>query len=103
MRVLEVVNRVAAVVLAAGGSSRMGAPKQLLRLEGESLVCRAARAALAAHCAQVFVVVGAEAVAVAREIEDLPVQRVENVHWAEGVGSSIRAGVEAVALWRPPL
>lgn len=81
----------------------MGAPKQLLCLEGESLVRRAATTALASCSARVFVVVGAEAAAVAREIEDLPVDRVENVHWAEGIGSSIRAGVEAAAVVQPPL
>jgi molybdenum cofactor cytidylyltransferase len=55
------VIRVAAIVLAAGGSSRMGSPKQLLRLGGESLVRRAATTALASHCSPVIVVVGAEA------------------------------------------
>ena len=81
----------------------MGSPKQLLRLEGESLVRRAATTALASRAARVFVVVGAEAEAVAREIEDLPVEQVENVHWAEGIGTSIRAGVEAATVVQPPL
>ncbi len=81
----------------------MGSPKQLLRLQGESLVRRAARTALASRCAPVFVVVGAEAGAVTREIEDLPVERIKNIHWAEGMGSSIRAGVAAAATVHPPL
>ena len=97
-----VVKDVAAIVLAAGGSSRMGSPKQLLRLDGETLVRRAATTALASRCKPVFVVVGAEARAVTREIEDLPVVRVENVHWTQGIGSSIRAGVEAAAMAQPP-
>ena len=80
----------------------MGSPKQLLRLGGESLVRRAATTALASHCSPVIVVVGAEAESVTREIEDLPVERVENVHWAEGMGSSIRAGVIAAAATHPP-
>lgn len=80
----------------------MGSPKQLLRLAGESLVRRAATTALASHCSPVIVVVGAEAESVTREIEDLPVERVENVHWAEGMGSSIRAGVIAAAATHPP-
>ena len=81
----------------------MGSPKQLLRLAGESLVRRAATTALASRAARVFVVVGAGAEAVAREIEDLPVEPVENVHWAEGIGSSIRAGVSAAMVVQPPL
>lgn len=51
----------------------MGSTRQLLRLDGESLVRRAVTTALASPCARVFVVVGAEAAAVTREIEDLPV------------------------------
>jgi molybdenum cofactor cytidylyltransferase len=80
----------------------MGSPKQLLRLGGESLVRRAVMTALASHCSPVFVVIGAEADSVTREISDLPVERVENVHWAEGIGSSIRAGIIAAAATQPP-
>jgi molybdenum cofactor cytidylyltransferase len=80
----------------------MGSPKQLLRLGGETLVRRAARMALAARCAPVFVVVGAEAGAVTREIEDLPIEVVENAHWTEGIGGSIRAGVAAAAAAQSP-
>ena len=58
-RTSRIVIRVAAIVLAAGGSSRMGSPKQLLRFGGESLVRRAATTALGSHCSKVFVVVGA--------------------------------------------
>lgn len=96
------VKRVAAIVLAAGGSTRMGAPKQLLRLAGESLVRRAVRTALASRCAAVFVVVGAHADAIAREIDDLSCTRVDNPNWHDGIGSSISAGVTAVNITQPP-
>jgi molybdenum cofactor cytidylyltransferase len=99
----RLMHRVAAVVLAAGGSRRMGAPKQLLRLGGESLVGRAARTALASRCAQVFVVVGADHQAVTGEIRDLALTPVYNPCWREGVGASIRAGITAVAATEPPL
>jgi molybdenum cofactor cytidylyltransferase len=92
----ERVTRVAVIVLAAGGSTRMGEPKQLLRFDGESLVRRAAKTALASRCAAVFVVVGAHAAAVAHELDGLALTLVENARWQEGMGSSIRAGVEAV-------
>jgi molybdenum cofactor cytidylyltransferase len=94
---------VAAVVLAAGGSARMGSPKQLLRLGGETLIRRAVRTALASRCARVFVVVGAAAAAVSRDIADLPVETVVNASWADGMATSIRAGVEAVAAAEPRL
>ncbi len=95
------LHRVAAVVLAAGGSSRMGSPKQLLRIAGESLVRRAAQTALASRCAAVFVVVGAHAKAVTQELDGLAVTLVRNPHWQDGIGSSIRAGVEAVVAAEP--
>src|SRR5262245_24202082 len=81
----------------------MGSPKQLLRLGDETLIRRVVRTALASRCARVFVVVGAAAAAVSREIDDLPVETVLNVSWAEGMSTSIRAGVEAVAAAQPRL
>ncbi|HUL61253.1 MAG TPA: nucleotidyltransferase family protein [Anaeromyxobacteraceae bacterium] len=86
-----------AVVLAAGGSTRLGRPKQLLVLGGEPLVRRAARAALEAGLSPVVVVVGAAADGVRAAIAGLPVAAVENAGWAEGIGSSIRAGIAALA------
>ncbi len=80
----------------------MGAPKQLLRLDGESLVRRAVRTVLTSRCAAVFVVVGAHADAIAREIDDLSCTRVDNPNWHDGIGSSISAGVTAVSTARPP-
>ena len=50
---------VSAILLAAGGSTRLGHPKQLLRLAGESLVHRSARAAVEAGCSPIIVVTGA--------------------------------------------
>lgn len=96
------MNRVAAVVLAAGGSTRMGWPKQLLRLDGESLVRRAAKTALGSRCAVVFVVVGAHAGAVAQELDGLALTLVENPRWQDGMSSSIRVGVEALAAAQVP-
>jgi len=97
----ECVICVAAIILAAGRSLRMGSPKQLLRIDDESLVRRAAKSALASRCDRVIVVVGADAEAVAREISDLPVERLENANWEEGIASSIRAGVEAATAAQP--
>ncbi len=63
--------RHAVVLLAAGGSRRLGAPKQLVDVDGESLVRRAARAALATDPSQALVVVGAHADAVWSAVADL--------------------------------
>jgi len=79
----------------------MGSPKQLLRIEGRTLVRRAAETALASRCQGVYVVVGAAAESVRREIPDLPLVVVENRCWERGMAGSIRSGIEAVLAARP--
>ncbi|NRD60775.1 nucleotidyltransferase family protein [Corallococcus exiguus] len=86
---------VAIVLLAAGGSSRLGQPKQLLRHEGVSLVRRAAERALAASPV-VTVVLGARRDDVAAELDGLAVRCVDNPDWALGQGSSLHAGLRAL-------
>lgn len=86
---------IGAILLAAGGSSRMGRTKQLLRIEGQSLVRRAAGAALDAGCRPVTIVTGSDSDAVAAEISDLPVQIEFNPNWSAGIGGSIRRGLSA--------
>ena len=85
---------VGAVVLAAGSSSRMGSPKQTLLYRGESLLRRAALAALGAGCRPVIVVTGAHSELSRRELEGLDVREVLNPLWETGMASSVRAGVE---------
>lgn len=87
---------VAAVVLAAGGSTRFGRPKPLLRLAGRSLVQRAVLAAREGGCARVVAVLGADAAPIRAELAGAPADVVLNAHWAEGVASSIRAGLAAI-------
>ena len=80
-------------MLAAGGSRRLGQPKQLLRHAGDTLVRRTVTAALDAGCAPVVVVAGAEREKVAAALRDLAVTIVPNDDWPRGMGTSIRAGV----------
>jgi molybdenum cofactor cytidylyltransferase len=87
---------VGAVVLAAGSSSRMGSPKQTLQFRGESLLKRAAQAALGAGCYPVIVVTGAHSNLSRRELEGLDVREVLNTSWETGMASSVRAGVEGI-------
>lgn len=90
--------KVGAVVLAAGASSRLGEPKQLLRDQsGESLVHRIARDAIAAGATPVIVVVGAVVDEIKTLLDDLDVFVAHNADWATGLSSSIRAGVAAAA------
>ncbi|WP_345223516.1 nucleotidyltransferase family protein [Hymenobacter koreensis] len=87
---------VAALLLAAGASTRMGRPKQLLPYQGRTLVRHAAETALAAGCAPVVVVTGALHDELAAELRGLPVRLVQNKVWAAGMGTSIGVGVQAV-------
>lgn len=86
----------AAIVLAAGASTRMGEPKQLVRLGEETLLERAVRVAREAGCSPVVVVLGAAADRVKSRcaLEDAVV--LVNEKWSEGMGASIRCGVAAV-------
>ena len=86
----------AAIVLAAGASTRLGQPKQLLQMNGESLLHRTIRAAEEAGCAPIFVVLGFEAERMQRETADLEVRVVINQEWQSGMGSSLRSGMEAL-------
>jgi molybdenum cofactor cytidylyltransferase len=90
------MRKIGAIVLAAGGASRMGQVKQLLIYEGKPLVWRATQAALTGGCEPVVVVTGAEAEAVAAAVKDLPVHPQLNRVWETGMGSSIRTGLEAL-------
>jgi molybdenum cofactor cytidylyltransferase len=88
----------AAVVLAAGASTRMGRPKLALPVRGVPMLRRVVEAAAASRCTEVVVVLGGAHAAVYRPLLDgLPVRVAENPDPAEGMGSSIRAGVAAVS------
>ncbi len=85
------------IVLAAGGSSRMGTPKQLLHYRGRTLIRRAAETALETNCDRVVVVLGRDAQQMRNELGSLPVATIENQDWRDGMGSSIRIGMEALS------
>lgn len=87
----------AIVILAAGASSRMGRPKQLLPVEGQPLLTRAVAACLDVSAWPVVVVLGAHAGQVRPSITRFPVLIAENEAWSEGMASSIRTGLSTVS------
>lgn len=87
---------VAGVLLAAGGSRRLGSPKQLLKMNGVTLVEHAARQLLDAGCSPVLVVVGADSIIVRDAVAMLPIKCVENTDWERGMGTSIACAVVAM-------
>lgn len=89
----KTVLRVGAIILAAGASTRMGEPKQLLTVTGAPLVIRAVKAALASHVWPVVVVLGAHAEKIRPHLARYPVLVAENPAWIEGMASSLRTGI----------
>jgi molybdenum cofactor cytidylyltransferase len=84
------------VILAAGTSSRMGQPKLLLEWQGKTLVRRAAEVALASGAAPVVLVTGPRDAEMRTELADLQVDVVHNPAYAQGMSTSLRAGVSAL-------
>lgn len=88
---------VSIILLAAGGSSRLGQPKQLLRSGSTTLVRKLTEEALAAQADEVIAVLGAEFRSVRDELAGLNVRIVENVKWKEGISTSILTGLDALS------
>lgn len=86
----------AAVVLAAGASTRLGQPKQLVVLDGEVLLVRTVRIALEAGCSPAIVVTGFEAEKMQAALTGFAVKFAHNAEWQDGMGSSLRCGVETL-------
>ncbi len=82
------------IVLAAGASRRMNAPKQLLQFDGKTLLRRAVETAVESNYKPVVVVLGANFENVRAEIEDLPLEIIFNQDWQRGLSSSIKIGLE---------
>jgi molybdenum cofactor cytidylyltransferase len=87
---------VSIIILAAGNSSRLGLPKQLLQYEKKSLLKLIAEKALEIQPLEVIAVLGFDFDRMQKEIQDLPIRPVLNHDWREGIASSIRAGINAV-------
>lgn len=89
--------RIGAVVLAAGRSSRMGSPNKLLcELEGVPLIAHVIDALLATEVRPIVVVTGHEEAAVRQVLDGRPVRFVHNPDFAEGMSTSLRAGLAAL-------
>ncbi len=87
---------VAAVILAAGSSSRFGRPKQLLAWDGQPLIIHAVDTAWAAELSPIIVVLGAFADEITPLLASREVQILKNYGWSDGISSSIRTGISAL-------
>lgn len=88
---------VSAVVLAAGASRRMGTPKQLLRIGGETILERTLNNVRASDAAEIVLVLGHAAEMVEREISTEQIRVVRNPDYQQGMGTSLRTGLAAVS------
>lgn len=95
--------KIGGLLLAAGGSTRLGRPKQLVRHRGRSLIRHAAEALVDARCSPVGVVLGYEIKGSTSELSGLAVDIFVNEDWSSGMGSSIVHGVRQLLLIEPML
>jgi molybdenum cofactor cytidylyltransferase len=94
---VHAVRSIAALILAAGRSSRMGGPNKLLaEIGGRPLVRIAVEEALASQARPVVVVTGHQRERVEAALAGLPVDFVHNARFADGLGTSLRAGIAAL-------
>lgn len=94
--VCSVRSQVAGIILAAGGSQRLGRPKQTLDWMGQPFIAKVVENALAAGLAPLIVVTGADSDQVSAPLAGLPVEIVPNPNWKEGQSTSLRVGVAAL-------
>jgi len=87
---------IAGVILAAGGSERLGEPKQLLQWHGEPFVVHIAHTALEAGLAPLILVTGADNQRVEAAVRELPMKIVFNSRWAQGQSTSMKTGLLAL-------
>ncbi|MBT8235830.1 MAG: nucleotidyltransferase family protein [Bacteroidia bacterium] len=90
------------LMLAAGSSSRMGTPKQLLPWGNATLIEHCISVAQQSKLDSILVVLGAEAKAILPSIEALNVDIIINREWASGMASTIRTGVDQLSSVNPP-
>ena len=90
------MKNVGIIILAAGASTRMGRPKQLLPLNGQPLLLHCVDEALSTSVSDVVVVLGSDPETYRDLLETYPVRVVVNDGWQNGIGSSIKAGLLAM-------
>ncbi|MBY0478304.1 MAG: nucleotidyltransferase family protein [Chitinophagaceae bacterium] len=94
-------NNTGVVILAAGASSRLGSPKQLLVYSGATLLQHSVEVAQTADADPVVVILGANADLIKSEIKNTKANAVVNPEWKEGMASTIRFGLQTLLKLNP--
>jgi molybdenum cofactor cytidylyltransferase len=87
-------HQTALIVLAAGASTRMGQPKQLLLFQGKPLLRHIVEISIASPCHPIIVILGANAPAIQPTLQSLPIHLIHNSHWSDGMSSSIQCSIQ---------
>jgi len=90
------MKKYAIVILAAGQASRMGEPKQLLRLGEKTIIENIIEEAIASEKGDVFVVLGAYQKEILKVISTYPIEIIFNENFKTGMGSSIACGIKKI-------
>jgi molybdenum cofactor cytidylyltransferase len=96
-------DRIGAIILAAGESSRLGKAKQLLPFKGMNLLQHATQVALDADVSPIVVVLGASYDVIRNELKHFQVNIIENKEWQKGMASSIKTGLLQIQELSPDL
>lgn len=95
------VTKCGIVILAAGNSSRLGSPKQLLPYKNTTLLRYTVQVALEVNCGPVMVITGANSAAITDALKGFVIEIVENTGWEEGMSSSLRTGLQVMVEKHP--
>ncbi|WP_299181072.1 nucleotidyltransferase family protein [uncultured Aquimarina sp.] len=93
IKFLLIIKNVVHIILAAGPSSRMGTPKQLLPWQGDSLIVNEIKKSLDLKLVETYVVLGANFELIEKEINCYSIHILKNKQWKLGMGSSINHGI----------
>ena len=96
-----IVNSCGIIILAAGASTRLGKPKQLLQYRGKTLLTHAINEAVNSNADAVVVVLGKDANLFKKEIDERKIRVAINSSWEEGMASSLRLGMDTLLKDKP--
>jgi molybdenum cofactor cytidylyltransferase len=88
--------QIAIIILAAGASTRLGAPKQLLRYKSQPLLRFICEIALQSKAHSVYVVLGSQSALIKEKVADMSLTIIENSNWLRGISTSIQTGIQAL-------
>jgi len=97
------MGKIGIVILAAGASTRLGQPKQLLPYQGKSLIEQITTVAIASHCQPIVVVLGANASQIKSKLSTYNLEIAWNEQWSTGMASSLRCGLKKIRAIAPDL